>query len=62
VRYPRGVLELRPINADVFQAGYPMGTFVMKRDAKGICEGFGVTTGRVRNLKFARVRIAAAGS
>ncbi len=57
VRYPRGVLELRPINADVFQAGYPMGTVTMKRDAKGSCEGFGVTTGRVRNLKFARVKV-----
>ena len=57
VRYPRGVLELRPINADVFQAGYPMGTFTMKRDAKGSCEGFGVTTGRVRNLRFSRVKL-----
>jgi hypothetical protein len=60
VRYPRGVLELRPINADVFQAGYPMGTITMKRDAKGNCEGFGVTTGRVRNLRFARVKFAPA--
>jgi hypothetical protein len=48
VRYPRGVLELRPINADIFQAAYPMGTFAMNLDAKGNCEGFGVTTGRVR--------------
>ena len=60
VRYPRGVLELRPINPDVFQAGYPMGTITMKRDAKGNCEGFGVTTGRVRNLRFARVKVAPA--
>lgn len=60
VRYPRGVLELRPINADVFQAGYPIGTLTTKRDAKGNCEGFEVTTGRVRNLKFLRVKIQAA--
>jgi CubicO group peptidase (beta-lactamase class C family) len=58
VRYPRGVLELQPINPDVFQAGYPMGTITMKRDAKGTCEGFGVTTGRVRNLRFVRMKVA----
>ena len=59
VRYPRGVLEMRPINRNLFTAGYPMGTFVMTRDAKGNCDGFAVTTGRVRNLKFAKVRVAA---
>ena len=41
LRYPRGVLELRPINADVFQAGYPMGTFVMKRREGEAAKGSG---------------------
>ncbi len=58
VRYPRGVLELRPINRDIYGAPYPMGTLTFKRDAQGACESFGMTTGRVRNLQFARVKIA----
>jgi CubicO group peptidase (beta-lactamase class C family) len=57
VRYPRGVLEMRPINRDIFTAGFPMGTFVMQRNAAGACEGFALTTGRVRNLRFARVKL-----
>lgn len=61
VRYPRGVLDLRPVNRDIFTSGFPMGTFVFQRNAAGACEGFAVTTGRVRNLKFARVRMAAGG-
>jgi CubicO group peptidase (beta-lactamase class C family) len=52
VRYPRGVLELRPVNRDVFIAGYPLGVLTMRRDAAGKCQGFDATTGRVRNLKF----------
>ena len=61
VRYPRGVLELRAINRDIFTSPYPMGTFTIQRNAAGACEGFAVTTGRVRNLKFTRVRMAPAG-
>jgi len=57
VRYPRGVLPLRSVNRDIFVAGYPLGTFVMQRNAAGACEGFAITTGRVRNLKFARVKL-----
>jgi CubicO group peptidase (beta-lactamase class C family) len=57
VRYPRGATELRPINADVFQASYPIGTLTVKRNAKGACEGFSLTTLRVRNLQFLRVKI-----
>jgi hypothetical protein len=59
LRYPRGVLQLRPIHRNLFTAPHPMGTFVMQRDAQGQCEGFTVTTGRVRNLKFARVNLPA---
>jgi hypothetical protein len=59
VRYPRGVMPLNPINRDVFIAGYPLGVLVMKRNGQGACEGFGATTGRVRDLRFNRVRIGA---
>jgi hypothetical protein len=59
VRYPRGVMPLNPVNRDVFIAGYPLGVLVMKRNAQGTCEGFGATTGRVRDLRFTRVRIGA---
>lgn len=59
VRYPRGVMTLNPINRDVFLAGYPLGVLVMKRNGQGACEGFGTTTGRVRDLRFTKVRIGA---
>jgi CubicO group peptidase (beta-lactamase class C family) len=59
VRYPRGVVGLRAINRNVFVAlDYPLGTVVMHRNAAGACEGLDVTTGRVRNLKFQRVKLA----
>jgi CubicO group peptidase (beta-lactamase class C family) len=59
VRYPRGVIPLNPINRDVFIAGYPLGVLVMKRNAQGACEGFGATTGRVRDLRFTKVKLGA---
>jgi len=56
VRYPRGVLELKAINRDTWIAGYPLGVLTMKRDGAGACESFDATTGRVRNLRFARMK------
>lgn len=55
VRYPRGVMELKPINRDTWIAGYPLGIFTMKRGASGVCEKFDATTARVRNLQFQRI-------
>jgi CubicO group peptidase (beta-lactamase class C family) len=57
VRYPRGELELRPLAGDQFSAPFPLGVLAMRRNAAGACEGFAVTTGRVRNLLFQRVRL-----
>lgn len=57
VRYPRGELELKPVTRDVFAAGFPLGVFSFTRSATSACDGFAVTTGRVRNLRFTRVRL-----
>jgi hypothetical protein len=57
VRYPRGVLELRPVDREVFNAGFPLGTLHMQRSSTGACDGFAVNTGRVRNLQFVRVSL-----
>ncbi|WP_053076836.1 serine hydrolase [Caenimonas sp. SL110] len=58
VRYPRGNVELRPINRDTFFASHPLGVVTFKRDAAGRCEQLAVSTGRARNVRFARVNIA----
>lgn len=57
LRYPRGELELRPVSGDDFSASFPIGTVHLRRGAVGTCEGLAVTTGRVRNLEFRRVRL-----
>lgn len=57
VRYPRGILELRPVDREVFNAGFPLGTLHMQRSSTGACDGFAVNTGRVRNLQFVRVSL-----
>lgn len=56
LRYPRGVMELKPINRDTWIAGYPLGIITMKRGASGRCESLEATTGRVRNLQFQRMK------
>ncbi len=58
VRYPRGNVELRPINRNTFFASYPLGVVTFKRDAAGRCEQLAVSTGRTRNVRFERVKIA----
>lgn len=57
LRYARGELELRPVSGDDFSANFPIGTVSLRRGATGTCEGLAVTTGRVRNLEFRRVRL-----
>lgn len=57
LRYPRGELELRPVSGDDFSANFPIGTVSLRRGATKACEGLAVTTGRVRNLEFRRVRL-----
>lgn len=56
-RYPRGELELKPLSHDVFSAAFPIGTLALRRNATGVCTGFAITTGRVRNLLFQRVKL-----
>jgi CubicO group peptidase (beta-lactamase class C family) len=56
LRHPRGVLELRAINRDIWIAGYPLGIITMKRGAAGGCESLETTTARVRNLQFQRMK------
>ena len=61
VRYPRGERTLTPVTPGVFNAGFPLGTFSFQRGAEGKgCEGFALTTGRVRNLQFTRVSLVPA--
>jgi len=54
--YPRGARELKPVNGDVFLAGAPLGTVHFQRSGTG-CDAFTLTTGRVRNLRFVRVKL-----
>lgn len=61
LRYPRGELELTPLTRDMFAAAFPVHSVTFRRGASGACEGFGVTTGRVRNLSFSRVSLASGG-
>ena len=55
LRHPRGVLALAPVSPDVFSVVFSVGTLSFERSASGACDGFGVTTGRVRNLRFKRI-------
>ena len=61
LRYARGELELQPVTRDVFPAAFPLGTVAFERGATNTCDGFRVTTGRARNLRFMRVLLPAAG-
>jgi CubicO group peptidase (beta-lactamase class C family) len=56
VRYPRGVRELKPVTGDVFAAGFPIGSVSFQRNGAA-CDAFAVTTGRVRDLRFVRVKL-----
>lgn len=57
LRYPRGELPLQPVTGNYFQAAYPFGSVALMRNAAGVCDGLRVTTGRVRNLRFDRVKL-----
>lgn len=52
VSTPGGPWRLRPLYRDGF--AIPSGVLVFTRDAAGRVDGFRFTTGRVRNLRFAR--------
>jgi CubicO group peptidase (beta-lactamase class C family) len=56
VRYPRGERELKPVTRDVYAAGAPIGTVSFQRNDSG-CDAFTLTTGRVRNLRFVRLKL-----
>lgn len=60
LRYPRGELELKPVSGDVFSAGFPVGIASFRRSAARASKPVAVTTGRVRNLQFQRVKLPAA--
>jgi CubicO group peptidase (beta-lactamase class C family) len=60
LRYPRGELELRPVSGDDFSVNFPIGNVTLRRGVAGACDGLAVTTGRVRNLEFRRVRFVPA--
>jgi CubicO group peptidase (beta-lactamase class C family) len=55
--YPRGELALTPAGENRFSASFPVGLVTLERNAKGLCNGFAVSNGRVRNLKFQRVNL-----
>ena len=48
-------VELRPVHADAFQAP-GLGALRFTRDASGAVTGFGIFAGRVRDVRFRRVR------
>jgi CubicO group peptidase (beta-lactamase class C family) len=62
VRYPRGERALTPVTPGVFSAEWPLGTITFQQGASAgtACDGFAVTTGRVRNLRFVRVAVPGA--
>jgi CubicO group peptidase (beta-lactamase class C family) len=55
--YPRGELALTPAGENRFYASFPVGLVTLERNAIGLCSGFAVSSGRVRNLKFQRVNL-----
>lgn len=57
LRFPRGESELKPVHRNLFAANFPFGTVSLQRNAAGRCESLRITTGRVRDLQFDRVRI-----
>lgn len=59
MRYPRGELALKPFARDVFTAAFPLGTVIFRRSSTGGCDGFGLSNGRVRDLRFGRVQLVA---
>lgn len=60
VRYPRGERALAPLTPGVFSADWPLGTFTFQHAGAGkACDGFALSTGRVRNLRFVRVPLVA---
>lgn len=58
VRYPRGELNLRQTAADQYVAELPIGTLKFTRASDGTSNGFTISVGRVRDLRFDKVTIA----
>lgn len=59
VRYPRGDISLKQIGANSFLGAFPIGTLRFFCDQNDNCNGFDVSDGRVRNLKFRKVDLSA---
>ena len=57
LRYPRGTVPLTPLTHDVFSARFPIGTVRLVRNPAGECNGLAITTGRVRELAFQKIRL-----
>ncbi len=60
VRYPRGLEELRPVAADVFEAPYPLAQVTFARGRGGRVTGFRIDAGAVQHLRFERVKLVPA--
>ena len=58
VQYPRGELNLRQTAADQYVAEFPIGTLKFTRASDGASNGFTISVGRVRDLRFNKVTIA----
>jgi CubicO group peptidase (beta-lactamase class C family) len=64
VSHPKGESALRPTKADEFQAlgaDTVFDTIAFTRSAAGVVTGFKISTGRARNVRFAKVEIRPAG-
>ena len=57
LRCPRGDLELQPQTRGLFSASHALGSISLRRNRANACDGCAITTGRVGNLLFQRVRI-----
>ena len=57
VHYARGELEMTPTIANVFVAEFPMGAMEYRCTGIRRCDGFTISNGRVRNLRFDRVHV-----
>jgi hypothetical protein len=57
VQFPRGKYEMRPITSDEFDVSYPIGRMKFARGADKSVTGLSLDAGRVRNLRFVRVKL-----
>lgn len=61
MNYPRGEVEMTSTLPDTFAADFPIGTLRFLRSAEKVCNGFTLSQGRVRNLRFVKAEVLPVG-